>query len=69
MLEYYRLSLLRPIPTGAIWEDIYFEKEGNKFKIITHTPQTNPPLNSKLEKISEEDLKKELSELDIDCRH
>lgn len=58
MTEYYKLSLLRKTENGAEWENIYFKIEKSKPKLIGHgIAQRKSPLNSKLEKVSEEKIK------------
>lgn len=63
-IEYYGLSFLRKTEDGAEWEKIYIEIGGTP-KIIAHIPQTREmrTLNSKIEKISKEDISKLLKDL------
>ena len=70
MVEYYKLSLLKRIEHGASWEEIYLEIDGEKSKIIATYPQilTNV-LNEKLEKMTEEDVKKLSHDLSADFGH
>jgi len=69
MAEYYKLSLLRKTDGGSEWEKIYFGIDDEKLEIIIHVPQKRSPLNSKLEMISEEEIKETLKDLSIDWGH
>jgi len=62
--QHYKLSILRRIKGGARWENIYFEINGKESKIIAYeTLQSEEPINSKLEKISTEEVDKVLRDL------
>jgi len=59
MVEYYKLSSLAKNDWGAGWEEIYLEINGDKSKIVTTNPQMlTGVLRQKLEKMTEEDVKK-----------
>ncbi len=65
-MGYYKLSLLRKTKYGAAWDNIYLEINNGEPKIIAHDPDTRRPLNSKIETISEEDVKELRSALSVD---
>ena len=67
MAEYYKLSFLIKNDWGAAWEEIYLEINGDKSKIITTNPQISTEvLRQKLEKMTEEDVKKLFDDLHRD---
>ncbi|MBA7676722.1 hypothetical protein ES703_84966 [subsurface metagenome] len=59
MIEYYKLSLLKKTKDGAVWDEIYLEMNGEKSRVMDYGFRSNEsrPLNSKLEKISDEEAK------------
>lgn len=76
MAEYYKLSFLRNIEPsasrprgGSEWEEIYLEIDGNKSRVVVHTPQTRATSKNKLEKISKKEVDKILDVLSIDFGH
>jgi hypothetical protein len=67
MVEYYKLSSLTKNDWGAGWEEIYLEINGDKSRIVATNPQMLPDvLKQKLEKMTEEDVKKLLDSLNRD---
>ena len=67
MVEYYKLSLLIKKDRGAGWEEVYLEINGDKSKILVTYPSVlTGMLRHKLEKMTEEDVKKLLDSLNRD---
>ena len=67
MVEYYKLSFLIKIDGVDRWEDTYLEINGDKSKIITTNPQMLTGVSrQKLEKMTEEDVKKLFEDLHRD---
>jgi len=71
MYKYYKLSVLREDKQGADWESFYLEINGEKPKIILYVPGRimGGVSNSKLEKITEKEIKEAISESNIDHGH
>jgi hypothetical protein len=72
MRKYYKLSVLRETNEGAAWESFYLEMDWNKSKIVLHYAPSEimgRVLNSKLERITEEETKKAISNSNIDHGH
>lgn len=71
MREYYKLSVLREDKQRADWESFYLEIDGKEPKIVLHVPSRTigAVSNSKLEKITEEEIKEAISESNIDHGH
>ncbi len=71
MCEYYKLSVLREATQGADWEHFYLEINGKKPKIVLYVPSRimGAVSNSKLEKITEKETKKAISESNTDHGH
>jgi len=61
MIEYYRLGILRKTNNGTAWENYYIQFDGNTARII-HKEEDSSSLNSKLEKITEENVKKQIND-------
>ena len=67
MTEYYKLSSLKKNDWGAGWEETYIEIDGDKSRIVSTNPQMlTGVLRQKLEKMTEEDVKKLLDGLNRD---
>ena len=67
-MEYYKLGILRKTNHGAAWENFYIKFNGNTAEII-HKEESGSSLNSKLEKISEEQAKKMINNSDVDLSY
>jgi len=67
-MEYYKLSLLRKTGSGAQWEKFYIKFEDNYATIVNKEVHSSL-LNSRLEKISEEDAKRAIKDSDSDLSH
>ena len=71
MGEYYKLSVLREAKQRADWEHFYLEINGDKSKIVLYVSSrvVGEVSNSKLEKITEKETKKAISESNVDHGH
>jgi hypothetical protein len=67
-MEYYKLSILRKTNPGAAWQKFYIQFDGNTAKII-HKEEDRSSLNSKLEKITEEQAKKLINDSCVDLSY
>lgn len=66
MAEYYKLSSLVRTLTGSLWEDVYFEIDDDKLRVICSYPQILSVLERKLEKVDEKEVKDNLNKLKKD---
>ena len=66
MTEYYKLSSLVRTLTGSLWEDVYFEIDDGKLRVICSYPEILSVLERKLEKVDEEEVKDNLNKLKKD---
>jgi hypothetical protein len=67
-MSYYKLSLLRKTESGAQWEKFYIKFEDNNATILDKEAHSSL-LNSRLEKISEEDAKKAINDSNVDLSY
>ena len=71
MDKYYKLSVLRETKQGAALESFYLEISKNKSKIVLYTPGkiTGKILNSRLERITKEEINQAIFRHNLDRSH
>lgn len=63
MVEYYKLSFLKQVKSGASWEEFYLVIGGDKPEVHILQQTTGIGiLNKKLERITKEDFRKNLDD-------